>query len=258
MKNLIDEKRLVTIIAAAFFLLGMSVPGFAQFDTTRTAEQAALNLMELFDNVTEIATKTKLNADYVPGMVTVLRGEDLEARGYQTVWEALELVNGIETSVSGTGLRQILIRGVGRTLGSGNIKFFLDGLPINSTFLAGAHQALEFPVELIDRIEVIRGPGSAIYGEFAFTGVINVITNKSGENGHVLVKINNKGKPVPKEKLKLFFEKFNTNKNDKPDGTGLGTTYAYLVTIAHGGEISVKSNQKDGTTILLKFNTTNV
>ena len=80
----------------------------------------------------------------------------------------------------------------------------------------------------------------------------------SGENGHVLVKINNKGKPVPKEKLKLFFEKFNTNKNDKPDGTGLGTTYAYLVTIAHGGEISVKSNQKDGTTILLKFNTTNV
>ena len=181
MKNLIDEKRPVTIIAVAFFLLGMSVPGFAQIDSTRTTEQAALNLMELFDNVTEIATKTKLNADYVPGMVTVLRGEDLEARGYQTVWEALELVNGIETSVSGTGLRQILIRGVGRTLGSGNIKFFLDGLPINSTFLAGAHQALEFPVELIDRIEVIRGPGSAIYGEFAFTGVINVITNKTGK-----------------------------------------------------------------------------
>ncbi|MCH8287350.1 sensor histidine kinase, partial [candidate division KSB1 bacterium] len=85
-----------------------------------------------------------------------------------------------------------------------------------------------------------------------------VSINMSGKNSHVLVKINNKGKPVPKEKLKLFFEKFNTNKNDKPDGTGLGTTYAYLVTIAHGGDISVKSNQKDGTTIFLKFNTTNV
>lgn len=179
MKNLIDEKRPVTIIAAAFFLLGMSVPGFAQFDTTRTAEQAALNLMELFDNVTEIATKTKLNADYVPGMVTVLRGEDLEARGYQTVWEALELVNGIETSITNSGSRRVLVRGVGRTLGTGNVKYLLDGLPINSTFVAQAYQILEVPIVFIDRIEVIRGPGSAIYGEFAFTGVINVITRKS-------------------------------------------------------------------------------
>lgn len=80
--------------------------------------------------------------------------------------------------------------------------------------------------------------------------------NISRENNHALVTINNKGKPVPKEKLELFFEKFNTNRNEKSGGTGLGTTYAYLVTKAHGGDISVTSNKKEGTTIRLKFKTT--
>ena len=158
MKNLIDEKRPVTIIAAAFFLLGMSVPGFAQFDTTRTAEQAALNLMELFDNVTEIATKTKLNADYVPGMVTVLHGVDLEARGIQTVWEALGLVPGFESSFQSQGTRLLQIRGAGGVVFSGNAKILLNGISINSTFQAISTTVLNISPELIDRIEIIRGP----------------------------------------------------------------------------------------------------
>lgn len=69
------------------------------------------------------------------------------------------------------------------------------------------------------------------------------------ENGSVHFSINNKGKTVPPEKVKLFFDKFNTDKETKVDGTGLGTTYAYLVTKAHNGTIVVTSDDDNGTTI---------
>jgi signal transduction histidine kinase len=68
------------------------------------------------------------------------------------------------------------------------------------------------------------------------------------EDGHVVVRINNKGEPVPSERLATFFEKFNTDRK-KQGGTGLGTTYAYLVTRAHGGALSVASNETEGTTL---------
>jgi len=51
----------------------------------------------------------------------------------------------------------------------------------------------------------------------------------------------------------VFFEKFNSDRLKKKDGTGLGTSYAYLVTKAHGGDIFVKSNEEEGTTVTLVF-----
>jgi PAS domain S-box-containing protein len=77
------------------------------------------------------------------------------------------------------------------------------------------------------------------------------------ENGNIVTKINNRGSVIPPEKLQLFFEKFNSNKSKKHNGTGLGTTYAYLVTKAHGGEIKVESNEASGTTVTLKFTVIN-
>lgn len=73
------------------------------------------------------------------------------------------------------------------------------------------------------------------------------------EDRNAVVKINNRGAPLPPERLATFFEKFNTDKKTKVSGTGLGTTYAYLVTVAHGGTISVESNEKDGTTVTVRF-----
>ena len=73
------------------------------------------------------------------------------------------------------------------------------------------------------------------------------------EDGYAVVRINNRGEPVPPERLATFFEKFNTDKKKKQGGTGLGTTYAYLVTRGHGGEISVTSDETEGTTVTVKL-----
>jgi len=51
----------------------------------------------------------------------------------------------------------------------------------------------------------------------------------------------------------VFFEKFNTDRSKKKEGTGLGTTYAYLITKAHGGDIFVDSTGEEGTTVTLIF-----
>lgn len=59
--------------------------------------------------------------------------------------------------------------------------------------------------------------------------------------------IHNGGAPIPEDLLNVFFEKFNTHQ--KQGGTGLGTTYAFWVTQAHGGDISVVSTASEGTTI---------
>jgi PAS domain S-box-containing protein len=73
------------------------------------------------------------------------------------------------------------------------------------------------------------------------------------EGSSAVVKINNRGIPLAPERIATFFEKFNTDRKRKSSGTGLGTTYAYLVTRAHGGTISVTSNEADGTTVTVRL-----
>jgi len=141
-------------------------------------EQELGQLLELLQQQTSLATKTRLNADYVPGMVMVLHGDELENKGVRTVWEALALVPGVELSIEEAGRKQVVIRGIGRTYASGNSKILLNGASMNSAHLGHANPVMNIPVEQVERIEIIRGPGSAIHGEFALIGVINVITRK--------------------------------------------------------------------------------
>lgn len=145
------------------------------------------NLLQVLDQQTEIATKTKLNADYVPGLVTVLHADELSELGVRTVWEALRLVPGIEPSTDQIGGRQTLVRGVGGSFASGNMKILLNGRSMNSALSANANPVLNMPVAQIDHIEVVRGPGSAVHGEFAYAGVLNVVTRKKDDGVFVRV-----------------------------------------------------------------------
>ncbi|MBN2887543.1 MAG: TonB-dependent receptor, partial [Chromatiaceae bacterium] len=101
------------------------------------------------------------------------------ARGARTLWQALGLVPGISLALEMTGERQVLSRGVGYGYAAGNIKVLLDGVTMNSAMLATANPVLNLPIEQIERIEVIRGPGSSLHGEFAYAGVINVVTRRA-------------------------------------------------------------------------------
>jgi len=125
---------------------------------------------------TQIATKTEMDADLVPGMVTVLKGKDLEDQGFRTVGEAMVLVPGVDLNSSMSGSTSAIIRGI---TSSAKVKTLLNGVPVNST-MEGTGGIFEISIEQVERIEVIRGPGSGLYGEWAYMGVINVMTYQKG------------------------------------------------------------------------------
>ena len=136
-------------------LLALPLTIYAQEgNQTSAAEdesQELEQLLELLQQQTTLATKTRLNADYVPGMMAVLHGSDLESRGVRTVWEALALVPGVELSIEETGRKQVVIRGIGRTYASGNTKILLNGVSMNSAHLAHANPVMNITIEQVDR-----------------------------------------------------------------------------------------------------------
>ncbi|MHB9028541.1 MAG: PAS domain-containing protein, partial [Candidatus Latescibacterota bacterium] len=79
---------------------------------------------------------------------------------------------------------------------------------------------------------------------------VTVEMNREGD--HLVVRIRNRGEPIPPERVAAFFDKFNVGP-EKRHGIGLGTTYARLVTKAHGGTITVTSNDREGTTVIVLF-----
>ena len=138
-------------------------------------------LLDTLEEVSSIATKTKLNIDEMPAFVTILRQNELFEMGIESVYEALGLVPGVELSIEASGAKQVVFRGVKE---KGKINLMIDGIKINNAYRGSIYHYLDFPVELIDRIEVIRGPGSVIYGSNAIVGVINIITLNSIDGGN--------------------------------------------------------------------------
>jgi len=147
------------------------------------AETDELGLLESFEEVSSIATKTKLNVDDMPSTVNVLRGEQLQRLGINNLAEALALLPGIEMDRTPVGWKTTVIRGIKNpeSYVFDKIKLMIDGVDVGSALHGTIEYYLDFPVELIERIEVLKGPGSALYGTGAYAGVINVVTKASEE-----------------------------------------------------------------------------
>jgi outer membrane receptor protein involved in Fe transport len=118
----------------------------------------------------------------IPASVTIVTREDIARYGWITFEELLRNVPGFYL-LDNTEDRFIGTRGaVG-----GGVQMLVNGIPqhpsLQKTLTATEIARLDIPVESIDRVEVIRGPMSVIYGNNAFQGVINVVTNAIGQSG---------------------------------------------------------------------------
>lgn len=146
-------------------------------------------ITSLLDEVTAIATKTKLNIDYQPSVVSVIHADKLKKIGIRNLHEALGTLPGIETSILHIGWKQVIVRGNYNpdTFVFDKYKLYIDGVDVGSDLYSTSYFYLDFPIELIDRIEVLRGSASTIYGPGAFSAAINVITvsSQEGENDKV-------------------------------------------------------------------------
>ncbi len=163
-------------LSMRWLALGLLLAGAVQAQTSEEEELEAL--LALLDEETEIATQTRLNADYVPGVVTVLRGEDVAALGARHVLDALALVPGIEALRDDIGNATLRVRGIDYFENSGQVKVLVNGLSYARETAGQNGSVMLMPIELVDRIEVIRGPGSEVYGDFAFAGLVNILTKE--------------------------------------------------------------------------------
>lgn len=132
--------------------------------------------LETLNETTHIASKENINVEYAPGIVSVIRYDELKRLGVQNLYEALKMVPNIAIDLDDAGTNQIVIRGIGGVLGSGKTKILINGVSQNTSNMALFYSTL--PIDIIDRIEVLRGPGSVLYGGYAFNGTINIITKK--------------------------------------------------------------------------------
>jgi vitamin B12 transporter len=111
-----------------------------------------------------------------PASVSVLTAADLARLGVRTVGDALRFLPEVTVrDFGGLGaVQEVSIRGSS----SPHTLILIDGVPINSTAL-GIAQANTIPIDIVERIEVLRGPFSAIYGSGAIGGVINIVTRSA-------------------------------------------------------------------------------
>lgn len=113
-----------------------------------------------------------------PASVTVITAEEIQAHGYRTLADVLASVRGFQISYD-RSYDYIGVRGFGRP-GDYNTRvlILLDGHPVNDIIYGSAAAGADLMVDLaiVERIEVIRGPGSALYGASAFFAVVNMVT----------------------------------------------------------------------------------
>ncbi|MBU1641995.1 TonB-dependent receptor plug domain-containing protein [bacterium] len=127
------------------------------------------------ERFTQTATETKVNEPYQPYIITVLNGKDLEKFGISTLGEALELIPGVDIATDLSDVKTPVFRG-SNPFAFGQVKLLIDGMLANDAYVDGFAGYLYMPIEIVKRIEVVRGPGSRTDGINAYAGSIQVIT----------------------------------------------------------------------------------
>jgi outer membrane cobalamin receptor len=113
-----------------------------------------------------------------PSSVTIIPAQELSALAYPTIAEALRGVRGVYVW-DDRAYVSLGFRGIGRLGSYGNrVLVLLDGHPLNDNWIGSSYVGYDARTDLADvqRIEVVRGPGSVLYGTNAFSGVINLVT----------------------------------------------------------------------------------
>jgi outer membrane receptor for ferrienterochelin and colicin len=150
----------------------------AQSDSTEI-DFYALSLVDLLNIEISVASTTKLTQRESPGIVTVISSDEIESSGARDLIDVLRTVPGLSFGHDVEGVIGLSSRG--NWGHEGKILLLVDGQEQNEILYSTTQFGNHYDVNQIQRIEIIRGPGSAIYGGNAELGVINIIT-KSGSD----------------------------------------------------------------------------
>jgi outer membrane cobalamin receptor len=159
------------------FLLVMSLGAIAQPlppDTTVQVEDDILSLEDLMKVKITVASRNEQTLRETPGVVTIITGEEIRNSGARDLIDVLRLVPGFDFGQDVEGVIGMGIRGIWAQ--EAKVLLQIDGIDMMETSYGSLQFSGHYPVSNIERIEIIRGPGSVIYGGNASLAVINIIT----------------------------------------------------------------------------------
>lgn len=160
---------------AALIMAALVMPASAMAQDARDTARTARDAVRL-DEMVVTATRLSVRLADAPGSVTVLSGDELRSRGFRFVTDALRMVPGVTVAQSaGPGaLTSVFMRG-GE---SDYVQVLVDGVQVNDP--GGAFNWAHLRADDIERIEIVRGPSSVLYGSDAVAGVVQIFTRTGG------------------------------------------------------------------------------
>jgi len=259
MKSLKLFRQQIVLLIFIFPLLSHAVETEAERNSAYLSGLSMQDLMEvevtldkvfdIFDGLVKVkkvavATGKRQSVDIAPAVTTVITEQDIEAMGAQDLDEVLETVPGLHVALFAARYDPIyVIRGIYSDFNP-QVLLLINNIPLKG--LLTGHRTVVgngTPINAIKRIEIIRGPGSAVYGADAWAGVINIITKN--------------GQDIPKPEIGMRLGSFDTKEiwglqGGYYAGFNISTTFEFRETDGHKEQI-----EADAQTALDKLYGTN-
>ena len=180
--NIIYRSRYLLLGTALGWLPGLAA---AAVDYEALLDMDMTELLEV--QVTSVAKKAQKLSDSAAA-IFVITSDDLRRSGVRSIPEALRMVPGVQAARINSYAYAIGVRGFDSSF-SNKLLVLVDGRTVYTPEFSGVYWSMvDYPLDDIDRIEVIRGPGGTLWGANAVNGVINIITKSAKDTGGTLLK----------------------------------------------------------------------
>lgn len=163
------------ILFYSLFLISF-IGAFGQSDSTNLIDMSLQDLMNL---KVITATKSDIELNQAPSVIRVFTKEDFQKYGFMNLQEVLMTVPGIQVQEYRSGHQLVTVRGV-QSRYNNKVLMLIDGVPMRDIYYGNFNIDNMFPLESVERVEILNGPGSVLYGTNSFAGVINIVTRKEG------------------------------------------------------------------------------
>ncbi len=209
-------KKLLSLSVALFLSLFL----YSQADTTSDiVDLFDMSLEELMDIEASVITKKSVKIKDNPGIVTVITKDQIELSGAKDLRELLELyVPAFQFGVDVEGVVGIGVRGMWGN--EGKVLLMIDGIECNEDMFATLAFGNHYFLDNIKKIEISRGPGSAIYGGYAGLSVVNIITKDADDKSYFSGSYSQMSKSFAQRLI-------NTNLSKKTDNFSVSFNAAY-------------------------------
>jgi iron complex outermembrane recepter protein len=249
--------RLRQIAAIVFVIVSNSVLGQAASEFASPTQLKKLSIEELMDlEVTSVSRRPEKLTE-TPSAVQVITQEDIRRSGASSLPEALRLATNLHVAQKNSHDWAISARGFNTDL-SNKLLVLIDGRTVYTPLFSGVFwDRQDYLLEDIERIEVISGPGSTLWGSNAVNGIINIITKNSANTNGVYAEagagtmlrhfagVRYGGTVGDRLSFRVYGKYFNRGESAFPDGTDANDSWRML---QGGFRVDTKSSKKNNYT----------